>query len=299
MHLDKIYKNLNEQIVAGQYISQKPVISLEVFPPKKDFEANSKKLIEELAILKQFQPSFVSVTYGAGGSNQENSFDLALKIKKELDIDVMPHFTCIGASKENVKKYLELIKSNNINSILALRGDIPQNCPGFEFNEDFRHASDLVEFIKAETDLSIGVAGYPEAHRECCSLEEDIKNLKKKVDAGANAIVTQVFFDNDYYFRFVEKARLEGINIPIIPGILPITNINQIERMSAMCGTNIPELLIKRMNEHKDDPKAVTDLGIEFAIYQCQQLSDAKVPGIHFYTLNKAFAVKEILENLL
>ncbi|MEI8377236.1 MAG: methylenetetrahydrofolate reductase [NAD(P)H] [bacterium] len=299
MHLDKIYKNLNEQIVAKQYISQKPVISLEVFPPKNDFEANSQKLIAELAILKQFQPAFVSVTYGAGGSNQENSFELALKIKKELDIDVMPHFTCIGASKENVKKYLELIKANKINSILALRGDIPQNCPDFEFNEDFRYANDLVEFIKSETNLSIGVAGYPECHRECCSLEEDIKNLKKKVDAGASAVITQVFFDNDYYFRFVEKAQLEGIDVPIIPGILPITNINQIERMTAMCGTNIPESLVNRMKENQNDPNAISELGIEFAIYQCQQLSDAKVPGIHFYTLNKAFAVKEILENIL
>ena len=299
MHLDKIYKNLNEQIVAKQYISQKPVISLEVFPPKNDFETNSQKLITELAILKQFQPTFVSVTYGAGGSNQENSFELALKIKKELDIDVMPHFTCIGASKENVKKYLELIKANKINSILALRGDIPQNCPDFEFNEDFRYANDLVEFIKSETDLSIGVAGYPECHRECCSLEEDIKNLKKKVDAGASAVITQVFFDNDYYFRFVEKAQLEGIDVPIIPGILPITNINQIERMTAMCGTNIPDSLVNKMKENQNDPNAISDLGIEFAIYQCQQLSDAKVPGIHFYTLNKAFAVKEILENML
>ena len=299
MYLDKIYKNLNKQIAAELHISQKPVISLEVFPPKNDFETNSKKLIKELAILKQFQPAFVSVTYGAGGSNQENSFDLALKIKNELAIDVMPHFTCIGASKENVKKYLQLIKANNINSILALRGDIPQNCPDFEFNEDFRYANDLVEFIKSEIDLSIGVAGYPERHRECNSFEEDIKNLKKKVDAGASAVITQVFFDNDYYFRFVEKAQLEGVNIPIIPGVLPITNINQIERMSAICGTNIPESLVSRMTEHQNDPKAVTDLGIEFAIHQCQQLLEAKVSGIHFYTLNKAFAVKEVLENIL
>jgi methylenetetrahydrofolate reductase (NADPH) len=295
MYLDQIYKNLNEQSVQ----TQKPVISLEVFPPKNDFETNSRKLIAELAILKQFQPTFVSVTYGAGGSNQENSFDLALKIKNELNIDVMPHFTCIGASKENVRKYLELIKANKINSILALRGDIPQNCPDFEFNEDFRYANDLVEFIKSETDLSIGVAGYPECHRECCCLEEDIKNLKKKVDAGASAVITQVFFDNDYYFRFVEKANAEGINIPIIPGILPITNINQIERMTAMCGTNIPENLVNEMDKHQNDLEAVKSLGIEFAIKQCQELSDAKVPGIHFYTLNKAYAVKEILKNIL
>lgn len=291
MYLDQIYQNLNEQ--------SKPVISLEVFPPKNDFETNSKKLLDELKILKQFNPSFVSVTYGAGGSNQANSFDLVLKIKNELEMEVMPHFTCIGASKENVREYLQLIKANNINSVLALRGDIPQNCPDFKFNEDFRYADDLVEFIKAEIDLSIGVAGYPECHRECSSIEEDIKNLKKKVDAGASAVITQVFFDNNHYFNFVEKANLEGIDIPIIPGILPITNINQIERMTAMCGTSIPESLINKMSEHKDDPEAIKNLGVEFAIKQCQQLIDANVHGIHFYTLNKAFAVKEILENIL
>lgn len=299
MSLKNTYTNLNEQIVAGLYISQKPVISFEVFPPKNDFPANSQKLIEELAILKQFQPTFVSVTYGAGGSNQTNSFDLALKIKNELDIDVMPHYTCIGATKESVLEYLSIVEKNNFKKILALRGDIPQNDPDFVFNDDFKFAADLVDFIKSQTNLSIGVAGYPEVHRESESQEKDLINLKKKVDAGAEAIITQVFFNNDHYFRFVEKARLMDINVPIIPGILPITNLAQIERMTSMCGAEIPKEFVERLEKHRDDKDAVMNLGIEFAIYQCQQLSDAKVPGLHFYTLNKAHATKEVLENVL
>lgn len=293
-------KNIyNEQIAAGGTISQNPIISFEVFPPKNDFEANSQKLLNELAILKQFQPAFISVTYGAGGSNQSNSFDLAIKIKKELNIEVMPHFTCIGAAEESVKSYLDLVQEHGIKSILALRGDIPQDVTNFEFNEDFKFASDLVEFIKANTDLSIGVAGYPECHRECSSLDEDIQNLRKKVDAGASAIITQVFFNNDHYFKFVEKVRSEGIDAPVIPGILPVINLAQVERMSTLCGAEIPQEFVDKLVAHKDDKEAVQKLGIEFAIEQCQQLCDAKVPGIHFYTLNKSFAVKEVLENVL
>lgn len=299
MRLEEAYKRLNEQIVAKMYISQKPIISLEVFPPKKNFEQNSEKLMDELKILKQFMPAYVSVTYGAGGSNQDNSFDLAMRIKKELDIPTMPHFTCVGASKEKVEESIKLIEANGIKSILALRGDRPQGVENFEFSKDFQYANDLVEFIKDKTDLSIGVAGYPEGHREADSLEADILNLKKKVDAGAKAVITQLFFNNDYYFRYVEKTQLEGIDIPIVPGILPLTSISQIEKTIALCGATIPDVLIKKLQKYADDPKAVYEVGIEYAIYQCQQLSDAKVPGLHFYTLNRSVTTKEILENVL
>ena len=289
MSLKEIYTNLN----------QKPVISFEVFPPKNDFATNAQKLIDELAILKQFEPAFVSVTYGAGGSNQSNSFDLALKIKNDLDIDVMPHFTCIGATKESVADYLSLVEKNKFKNILALRGDIPQNDPDFVFNEDFKFASDLVDFIKDRTNLSIGVAGYPEIHRECESLEQDLKNLKRKIDAGSDAIITQVFFNNDHYFKFVEKATALGINAPIIPGILPITSLTQIERMVSMCGAEVPQNLIDQLTQVQDDKEAMAKVGIEFAIAQCRELIDSGVAGIHFYTLNKAGATKEVLENVL
>lgn len=288
MFLEQIYKN-----------SQKPVISFEVFPPKENFEEKSQKLIEELTILKQFDPAFISVTYGAGGSTQNHSFEIAMKIKNELSIEIMPHFTCIGASKENVKQYLNLIKNNDISSILALRGDVPQDCEDFEFNNDFRFASDLVEFIKSQTNLSIGVAGYPEVHKEAKNAEQDLINLKKKIDSGANVIITQVFFNNDHYFDFVEKARQIGINTPIIPGILPITNLKQIERMVSMCGSEIPIDLIDQIKKHQDDKKAMKKIGVEFAIEQCRQLLNSDVAGIHFYTLNKASATKEVLKNIL
>lgn len=297
--LQKVYKHPNENIIAQMYISQKPIISLEVFPPKEDFENKMNNLLEELSILKQFNPGFVSVTYGAGGSTQENSFALATKIKEQLKIDVMPHFTCVEISKHNIKKYLEQIENAGFKSILALRGDIPQNEENFSFDPYFEHASNLVEFIKEQTNLSIGVAGYPEGHKEATSLEEDIKYLKIKVDKGADAIFTQVFFDNEHYFRFVEKAQLEGIKIPIIPGVLAITNLNQIQKMTQMCGSQIPKSLLEQCERYKDDKEAIRKIGIEFATYQCQQLSDAKVKGIHFYTLNKSSSTKEILENIL
>jgi len=288
MSLKKIYTNL-----------QKPIISFEVSPPKKDFEANSEKILEELRILKQFQPALISVTYGAGGSNQTNSFEMALKIKNELNIDVMPHFTCIGATKEKVSDYLKLVTDNGLKHILALRGDIPQNDPDFVFNEDFKFASDLVDFIKERTDLSIGVAGYPEIHRESASQDDDLKNLKKKVDAGAEAIVTQLFFNNDDYFKFVEKSHKTGINIPIIPGILPLTTFRQVEFMAVMCGAKVPTKLASKLEKHKDDNAAVTEIGIEFASNQCQELIASGVAGLHFYPLNKAHATKVVLENVL
>lgn len=288
MSLKQIYTN-----------SQKPVISFEVSPPKKDFEINSEKIIQELRILHQFQPAFISVTYGAGGSNQTNSFEMAIKIKNELNIDVMPHFTCIGATKEKVGDYLKLVTGHGFKHILALRGDVPQNDPNFVFNEDFKYASDLVEFIKEKTDLSIGVAGYPEIHRESASQEDDLINLKKKVDAGAEAIVTQLFFSNEDYFRFVEKAQLLGINIPIIPGILPLTTFRQVEHMAVMCGAKVPAKLASRLEKYKDDNNAVTEIGIEFASNQCKELIDSGIAGLHFYPLNKAHATKEVLENVL
>lgn len=299
MRLDDAYRNLNEQIVAKMYISKKPVISLEIFPPKKNFEVNSDKLIEELKQLKRFMPSYISVTYGAGGTYQDNSFNLALRIKNELNISTMPHFTCVGASKESVENSIKFIEENGIKSILALRGDRPKGVDNFEFSKDFQYANDLVSFIRQKTDLSIGVAGYPEGHTEANCLDLDILNLKKKVDAGAQAVITQVFFNNDHYFRFVEKAKLEGIDVPIVPGILPITSLAQFDKMIALCGASIPEALISRMKKYEGDAAAIYDMGVEYALYQCQQLSDAKVPGIHFYTLNKAAATKEILENLL
>jgi len=270
MRLNEIYKN------------KKPVISFEIFPPKvKDAEG---ALFEELKILSQYRPAFISVTYGAGGSTREATFDLVLRIKNELNIQPMPHFTCVGSTRDDILQYIKNFENNGIESILALRGDPPKGQEKFVKPAcGFGYANELVEFIKSHTDLSIGVAGYPECHQECSCLDADIDNLKRKVDSGAEAVITQLFYDNDCYFRFVEKVTAKGVNIPIIPGILPITSNSQIERIVSLSGCKLPV----GFNAEK---------GIEFAINQCNELISNGVPGIHFYTLNKSFAVKAVLD---
>ncbi len=293
--LKEIYAK--EEYTGNMFFSERiPVISYEVFPPKNDEDGKkTDKLIEELKILKKYKPSLVSVTYGAGGSNQNQSLDIVERIKDELCITPMPHFTCVSTTRENIKEYLDKIESMGIKNILALRGDIPEGA----FCQDFLYASDLIDYIKSEHNLSVAVAGYPEGHMEAKSIEDDIRCLKYKVDKGADVIYTQLFFDNNKYFGFVELCRDEGITVPIIPGILPVTNHAQLEKMASLCKVTIPKTFIEKLESHKDDLDYTQKLGIDFAAYQCRQLIDAEVPGLHFYTLNKSFAVSEILENIL
>lgn len=264
------------------YSNTKPVISFEIFPPKT--ENGETTLIEELTILKQYNPAFISVTYGAGGSTREKTFELVMRIKNELNIQPMPHFTCVGSTRDDILEYIKNFEGNGIESILALRGDPPKGEEKFTRPScGFGYANELVEFIKANTDLSIGVAAYPECHQECCSLDVDIENLKRKVDAGAEAIITQLFYDNECFLSFREKITQKGIDLPIIPGILPITSNNQIEKIVAMSGCKLP-----------DDFTA--EKGVEFAVKQCNELIKEGVKGIHFYTLNKSHAVKAVLD---
>lgn len=273
--------------------SDKPVISFEVFPPKNSDE----RLLEELKILKRFKPALVSVTYGAGGSNRDTSFALVKKIKNDLHITPMPHFTCICSSKEYIDNYLEQIENEGIKNILALRGDEPKEIE--VCYKDFRYANELVAYIKSKTSLSIGVAGYPEGHSDAQSLDEDIEKLKIKVDAGASVIYTQIFFDNDLYYRFCSKCENAGINIPIIPGILPITDFNQLEKMSSMCNASIPAKLRERFEKYRDNKEATVDLGIEFSTFQVNELLNNNIKGLHIYTLNKSYSAFHILNNVL
>lgn len=275
---------------------KRPIISYEVFPPKNDSNGEKlNELINELRILKKYEPSLVSVTYGAGGSNRDQSVDIIDRIKNELKLNPMPHFTCVSTRKSEIKDYLFTIEKMGIKNILALRGDIPEGA----FCHDFLYASELVEFIKKEHDLSVAVAGYPETHIESESLESDIKWLKHKVDKGADVIYTQLFFDNNKYFGFTEVCADEGIEVPIIPGILPVTGYNQLLKMTSLCKVTIPKILMEKLEKHSDDKDYTKKLGIDFASYQCRQLIDAGVKGLHFYTLNKSEAVSEILENIL
>lgn len=296
MKLEDIY--LNQDIVDKKnYKHKKPVISFEVFPPKENVEARNQVIVSELKELMKFNPKLVSITYGAGGSTKANSLDLTKLIKKEVKIDVMPHFTCKNASKESIENYLSEIEEECIENVLALRGDIPI---GEELlHNDFKYANELVGFINSKTNLSVAVAGYPEGHVESESLEQDIENLKRKVDAGAKVIYTQLFFDNEYFYKYVDFVRAAGINIPIVPGVLPITNYNQLSRMISLCNVAVPSVLKGKLDKFKDDSDAIKEIGQHYAILQSQQLIDHGVPGLHFYILNKAFPTNEILESIL
>ncbi len=285
------------------YNSNKPVISFEIFPPKAqtadELSVKINELFLELNVLAKFNPAFVSVTYGAGGSTREATLDIVIKLKKELKIQPMPHFTCVGSSRGNIIEYLRSIEEAGIDNILALRGDPPKGETCFVKPVDgFGYANELVEFIKANTNLGIAVAGYPECHTECCSLEADVENLKKKVDSGAEVIITQVFYDNKSWFNFLEKTQQKDINIPIIPGILPITAFSQIERIIGLSGCKLPESLSQKLEKFKDDKEAIKQIGVEFATNQVNELLDSEVSGIHFYPLNKSTAVKAVLENI-
>jgi len=284
------------------YSSGSPVISFEIFPPKADTQNYSDKidsLFGELKILCKYNPAFISVTYGAGGSTRDKTLELVVKIKNELGLLPTPHFTCVGASKSEILEYIKEVEDAGIENIVALRGDPPKGQDSFVRPKDgFGYANELVEFIRANTNLGIAVAGYPEVHPEAESAKDDLINLKRKVDAGADVVITQVFFDNSYYFEFVQKARKSGISIPIVPGILPITNIAQVERMVAMSGTKIPENLTNSLKKFENYPDAIKKLGIEFAIKQCKELLKNDVPGIHFYPLNKSFATDSVLSEL-
>ncbi len=277
--------------------AKKPVISFEVFPPKEEHDIRNKLIIDELNKLSSFNPKLVSITYGAGGTTKTNSLQLAKVIRDSLKIDVMPHFTCKNSSKEFIQSYLSEIEEESMHNVLALRGDVPIGedilC------EDFRYASELVEFIKSKTDLSIAVAGYPEAHIEADDLASDIENLKKKVNAGAKVIFTQLFFDNEYFYHYCEKVRDAGIDIPIVPGILPITSYNQLSKMISLCKVKLPNSLKDKLEQYRHDQDSVKIIGKEFAIIQSQKLIDFGVSGLHFYILNKSMPAYDILENIL
>lgn len=270
------------------YNTDKTVISFEVFPPKE----NSEKLLEEIKVLKHHNPAFISLTYGAGG-NENKSFEL-LKQIKDTGINVMPHFTCISTTKKNIERNINKLIDLKIENILALRGDIPENK---ELQKhDFNYASDLVEFIKHKTNLSIGVAGYPEGHIESPDLDTDINYLKDKVDKGADAIFTQLFFDNNNFYKFIDKTEKAGINIPIIPGIMPIISKKQVEKMVKLANITVPPNVQENISKLKD--KDLIEFGIEYATSQCEELIKNGIKGLHFYTLNKSYSTNEILNNI-
>jgi len=279
------------------YNNNKIVKSFEVFPPKKEYDVT--KLYETIKDLKPVNPDFVSVTYGAGGTTRDRTVEIASYIKNNLNIEVVAHFTCVNTSKEQIITVLDDLKEKNIKNILALRGDPPQDQSFYnESFNDFKYAYKLVEFIKKYNDWSIAVAGYPEGHQESKSLEDDINYLKLKVDSGADLIITQLFFDNNDFYRFRDLAVKKGINVPIVPGIFPILNYNAITKITSLCGAKIPFKLNEKLDANKDFKDEIEKIGIEYAVNQINDLLKNNLPGIHFYTMNKSLQIKEIFNQL-
>ncbi len=275
----------------------KPCFSFEFFPPKTD--EGYEKLFETVKQLKELEPAFVSVTYGAMGTTREKTIEIVRRIKDEIGIEAMAHFTCVGAGREELHQVLRQIEAAGIESVLALRGDPPQGESEFKpAPGGLSHANELTELIADGYDFSMGGACYPEVHPEAPDAETDLLQVKKKVDAGAKFLITQLFFDNEAYFDFVTRARDIEINVPIIPGIMPITGAAQIKRFTKMCGAEIPPALGREIETHADDPEACAELGVAYATLQCADLLQRGAPGIHFYTLNRSPATRAILSAL-
>jgi methylenetetrahydrofolate reductase (NADPH) len=274
-----------------------PTISFEFFPPK-DQEGVSR-LFTTVAELTPFAPSYVSVTYGAGGSTRQLTVELVGRIQREVGIEAMAHLTCVGANQAELGGVLDQLQRAGVENVIALRGDPPKGETVFVKTEGgFGYASELVTFIKGRGGFCIAGACYPEKHPEAASLEADLQNLKRKVDAGAEFLITNLFFDNADYFDLVKRARAIGIDVPIIAGIMPITNVSQIKRFTALCGARIPAALLHKLEPVASDADAVVEIGVNHATEQCQELLARGVPGVHFYTLNRSKATVEILRRL-
>lgn len=273
----------------------KTVFSFEVFPPKKD--ASIDTIYATLSELKDLNPDFISVTYGAGGREAGNSktCEIASIIKNDYNITPVAHLTCVNSTKEEVLSELNNLKNHGIKNILALRGDIIPDIPR---KNDFLHASELVSFIKENGDFHISGACYPEVHQDAKNMIEDITNLKIKVDAGASHLMSQLFFDNNKFYEFIEKARIAGINVPIEAGIMPVTNKKQIERMVTMCGASLPQKFVKVLQRFGDSPEALRDAGIAYAVDQIVDLVSNGVDGVHLYTMNNPYIAKKISESV-
>lgn len=279
------------------FLSQERTFSFEFFPPSDEISAVDFGI--NVGQLMRLSPSFVSVTYGAGGSTQGRTFDLVEYLQNKIGLTTVAHYTCVHATQKKVMEDLKYLQSRNIENLMLLRGDPPKGTEKFvSVDGGFKHANELISYVEDEFSFCKAGACYVEKHPEAHSFEEDLANLKIKVDSGADFLITQLFFNNAYYFDFIKKAREAGINCRIIPGIIPITNFKQIERFTKMSGTNIPSELILRLEEHKDNPAKTYQIGIDYSIKQCQELLAGGAPGIHFYTLNKSRAAVEIFESL-
>jgi methylenetetrahydrofolate reductase (NADPH) len=283
-----------DQILAER---DEPVFSFEFFPPKTD--EGERNLRAALWALRELAPDFVSVTYGAGGSTRGLTLELTKWIKQELGIEAMAHLSCVGATRDELCVILDSLVEAGIENVLALRGDPPRGAGSWTPHPDgLRYSSELAALIASRYPVSVGAAAFPEVHPEAVDMPSDLRFLRQKVDSGVSFLITQLFFDNDAYFRFVEEARASGIDVPIIPGIMPITDVGQIKRFTDMCGASIPEALLRQLEARAPFPSEVLQLGVSYATLQCAELLARGAPGIHFYTLNRSPATRAILAAL-
>lgn len=280
--------------ISDMFQKDQIVVSFEIFPPKQQYPVST--IFDTIQALKGLKPEFISVTYGAGGSSSATTFDIANKVQNEYELETVTHFTCIGASRDEIEESLEKIKKINVQNILALRGDLPNNQSDSLSKSAYRYAKDLVAHIKKNHDFCVGGAAYPEGHLDCRDIETNIDHLKQKVNCGTDFLITQIFFDNGIYYDFLDKVRKSGINIPISLGIMPILDAKQIQRICSLCGTSIPLKMQAMIEKYGDNPQDMEKAGIEYACQQISDLVDHKVDGIHIYTMNKSSQVSTIVK---
>jgi methylenetetrahydrofolate reductase (NADPH) len=277
--------------------SDGPVFSFEFFPPKTP--EGERNLYEAIAQLQPLSPAYVSVTYGAGGTTAGKTLEIVHRIREEHGLEAMAHFTCVGATEGELRTTLDEMSALGLQNVLALRGDPPAGQEEWTKTEGgLEYSSELVQLIRDDYDFAVAAACFPETHIHATSPEDDLRHLKDKVDRGVAFLITQLFFDNAAYFDFVDRARAIGIDVPIIPGVLPITNIAQLERITSLCGASIPANLMRELEFRREDPDAVADFGVAFATMQCAELLAGGAPGIHFYTLNRSPSTRAILSAL-
>lgn len=276
---------------------RQPVFSFEFFPPKTD--EGVRQLFEAISHLRELEPTFVSVTYGAGGSVRTRTVDLVTRIRRELDIEPVAHLTCVDATVDDLESILDGLRDAGIDNVLALRGDPPEGVDRFVATAGgLAHGSELMELVTSRYGFCVGGACYPEKHPESADADEDVRSAKRKADAGASYLITNLFFDNRMYFEFVTRARAAGVTVPIIPGIMPVTNVGQIRRFTSKIGATIPEALLEALRSRENDPEAVLQLGVAWATLQCAELLAGGAPGVHFYTMNRSPATRAILSAL-
>jgi methylenetetrahydrofolate reductase (NADH) len=286
MRIDQILEDAGE-----------PVFSFEFFPPKSD--AGERVLGLALESLRQLAPAFVSVTYGAGGTSRGRTLELTKWIKQELGVEAMAHLSCVGSTREELTDVIADMRQAGIENILALRGDPPRGEDDWKPHPGgLQYSTELAALIHSDHDMCIGGACFPEVHPEAPDLAHDLRFLKDKIDNGVSFLITQLFFDNELYFRFVDEARAAGIDVPILPGVMPITDLRQIKTITGMCGATIPPSLLEALEWRAHDPDAVLQLGVSYATLQCAELLARGAPGVHFYTLNKSHATRAILSAL-